>query len=97
MVVLGESEKRIIAFDIVFDKHSNSCCYNHVGTMKHNKETIDFVESDDSDFKCVDKQRNVKIIVCPDNACVENVIVSCLKNGHKTIIRCYPSIIDWTK
>ena len=104
---LGETEQKIITFEIIFDKRSGTYAYDKVEIIKESKQVIDFIKGADPAFKymessydveCVDAQGNTTITNCPDYACVGYAVASCVENGGcaqvcKADGKYYPSAI----
>ncbi|MCB0376684.1 MAG: hypothetical protein KDD04_12250, partial [Sinomicrobium sp.] len=105
---LGESEKKIVAFDIVFDKKSHSYSYTNVKIIKESLKIRDFIKGADPDFKyaengieveCTDAEGNVTVTSCPDYACVGYAVALCVESGGcakvcKVAAKYYPSAIE---
>ncbi|MEM9687539.1 MAG: hypothetical protein AAF934_11555, partial [Bacteroidota bacterium] len=87
---LGESEKKIITFDIVFNKHTNTYTYDNVRIIKESKKAIAFAKGADSSFKymessyqitCTDTEDHITVTNCPDYACVGMAVALCVESG----------------
>ena len=90
IALLGEAEKKIITFDLLFDKHSNTYSYTNVEILKESKKMIDFVEGADPGFKyqggtyeveCTDASGAITTTNCNDYACVGYAVASCVEGG----------------
>ncbi len=87
---LGRAEKKIISFEIIFDKQSNSYAYDDVEIVEHSKKVIDFVKGADPGYKymgdsievtCTDAEGNETVTNCSDYACVGYHVALCVETG----------------
>ena len=90
IAALGEAEKKIISFDILFDKKTGLYDYTNVKIIEQSKNIVDFAIGADPGFKyvensyeveCTDTEGNITTTHCSDYVCVGYAVAACVENG----------------
>ena len=87
---LGKAKKKIVTFEILFNKQSSSYAYDNVRVIKESKKAMDFVKGANPGFKyaggsykvsCTDAEGTTETILCEDYACVGYAVAVCVESG----------------